>query len=57
MSELENNIDPVVQEHRISICIPCNQNTQEPVPHCQACDIPISKLTSENQEVCPLNKW
>jgi hypothetical protein len=57
MSELNNNIDPVVQDHRISICIQCANNIQEPSPHCQACDKPISLLTSEEQEVCPLSKW
>ena len=57
MNELNNNIDPTVQQHRISVCVSCVENTQEPTPHCQACDKPISLLTSEEQETCPLNKW
>ena len=54
---LGNNIDPIEQDKRISICIVCQNNIPEPVPHCQLCGIPVSKLTSEQQEVCPLNKW
>jgi hypothetical protein len=56
-NELSNNINPIIQEHRIDICIACVENTQEPVPHCQQCNKPISLLTSEETETCPLDKW
>lgn len=57
MTELSNNIDPIVQQERISICIMCDQNIQEPWPHCALNNIPISIQTSDEQETCPLNKW
>jgi hypothetical protein len=57
MSDLHNNIDPATQQERISICIMCVENIQEPWPHCALNNIPISILTSEEQETCPLNKW
>jgi len=57
MTQLNNNIDPTIQDHRISICIVCEYNVTDPIPECNQCNIPISKLTSEEQESCPLNKW
>jgi hypothetical protein len=57
MSNLGNNIDPAVQQHRIEVCCACAKNVQMPWPHCAINDIPISVLTSEEQETCPLDKW
>lgn len=57
MTELTNNINPVEQEKRISICIECQYNVCNNIPLCTQCNIPISKLTSEQNETCPLNKW
>lgn len=57
MTELKNNIDPTVQQHRISICTVCDENIEFPSPHCAISDINISVLTSEEAETCPLNKW
>ena len=45
------------EQKRIAICIACIEKVSEPIPHCQVCDKPISLLTSDEQEVCPLNKW
>lgn len=57
MTQLTNTIDPIEQDKRINICIACVNNISEPVPHCQLCNKPISMLTSEQNETCPLNKW
>lgn len=57
MSELQNNISIEEQDHRISICIMCEGNVLETYPKCNACNLPISQLTSDREEVCPLNKW
>lgn len=57
MTELKNNIDPTVQQHRISICTVCEENIELPSPRCAISDINISVLTSEETETCPLNKW
>jgi len=57
MTILENDINPVVQDNRIIICIDCENKISESVPHCQLCNKPISMLTSEQNETCPLNKW
>lgn len=57
MTELKNNIDPAEQSIRISICVVCENNITDPSPTCQLCNKNISVLTSEEQEVCPLNKW
>lgn len=57
MTILENDINPVVQDNRIIICIDCENKISESVPHCQLCNKPISMLTSEQNEICPLNKW
>lgn len=58
MIDLPNQPIPLTPEQqRIKICIECVEITQDPIPHCQACDKPISLLTSDMQEACPLNKW
>ena len=54
---LGNDINPTEQAKRISICVACENNIPEPSPRCQLCNQNISVLTSEQQEVCPLNKW
>lgn len=45
------------EQQRIKICTACVENIEEPIPHCQLCDKPLSLLTSDMQETCPLNKW
>ena len=57
MTELRNNIDPTTQQHRMFVCGGCEENEEFPYPKCVLNDIPISILTSEEQETCPLNKW
>lgn len=54
---LKNNIDPILQQERISICIICEENEKEPIPQCKTCDKSISLLTSEVEQECPLEKW
>lgn len=50
------NTNPIT-EHRISICMTCNENQLNQVPLCILCNKTISLLTSDEQETCPLNKW
>lgn len=57
MSQTENNIDPTVKEHRIQECVNCQEFNNNIIPHCQLANKPISQLTSEEQQTCPLNKW
>lgn len=56
MSELETN-NSVSQQNRISICMICEENNEELVPHCKKCDKSISLLTSDKEQKCPLQKW
>ena len=57
MTELRNNIDPETQQIRISFCTVCEEQIDLPYPKCGSNDIPLSILTSNEEETCPLNKW
>ena len=58
MIDLPNQPIPETWEQkRIKQCIVCSENVELPIPKCQLADKPLSLLTSDQQETCPLNKW
>ena len=46
-----------LEKQRIKICTACLEKQDEPIPLCKVCDKPLSLLTSDKEQSCPLNKW
>lgn len=59
---MSDNTQPILcekaeTEHRISICILCENNVVDVVPKCKGCNDSLSMLTSFKDKTCPIGKW